>query len=133
MHALLSLLLCILPSDQVIVDHVDIIEINHKYDDSGHYTFSQVIFWDWAEYDSDYVVVSWRLVKNEETASTVMRDGESYSIAWSDRGVIRKVSAKIFRVTRTTYDPELVDREELDVRLRRELSVLPKHIKGKWH
>lgn len=50
--------------DQVLTDKVDVVEVNHFYDEQGRYVFDQVIYYDWNRYEGRYDVVDWRLIKN---------------------------------------------------------------------
>ncbi len=58
------LLCCLNPVDDVARDRVDVIEINHFYDEQGRLVFDQTIFYDWSPDHSRYMVRAWRLVKN---------------------------------------------------------------------
>lgn len=53
-----------------------------------------------------------------------------YAMTWQDGDVIRKVTAKQFRTSYTTYDPELANREILPKENRRELISPKVLIKG---
>ena len=52
------------PREDVASEQVDLVEVNHFYDDQGRHVFDQVIFYDWAEGHSRHMVRDWRLVKN---------------------------------------------------------------------
>ena len=57
--------ICLLPTpiDVPIVDHVDLIEVNHFYANDGSLRFDQIIFWDWNGRRSRFEVVDWRMLK----------------------------------------------------------------------
>ena len=59
----------IAPQDDVARESVDLIELNHFYDEQGRLVFDQVIFYDWSAADARYNVRAWRLVKNSGPAS----------------------------------------------------------------
>ncbi|MDA1050172.1 MAG: hypothetical protein O3C40_06795 [Planctomycetota bacterium] len=116
------------PADEVTVDQVDLVEVNHFYDDQGRLVFDQVIYYDWSTVHSRYQVRDWRLLK---TATQVplrdWRDG-GYVSEWEDfkqRNGVRRVRAKSVRETWTQHDPELVEREFLAQEKREELTRIP--------
>ena len=67
------------PRENVARETVDLIEVNHFYDEYGRLVFDQVIFYDWSADDSRYMVRAWRLVKNP--AQLPQRD-------WQDGGYV---------------------------------------------
>jgi hypothetical protein len=111
----------IAPLEDVARESVDLIELNHFYDEHGRLVFDQVIFYDWSVADSRYNVRAWRLVKNP--AQLPQRDWKDggYSAMWQDGEQIRHVRSKSIRETWTQYDPELVEREYLPKERRKEL------------
>ena len=113
---------CSLPVEFVKNDRVDVIEVNHCYDENGHLVFNQVIFWDLWDQDSGFHVVAWRLVKRP--AQFPYRDWKrgGYAAVWHDGELLRRVRAKAMRETWTQYDPELEDRQPVPTQYRRGLS-----------
>ncbi|MCA9124803.1 MAG: hypothetical protein H6822_27170 [Planctomycetaceae bacterium] len=113
------------PADEVTVDQVDLIEVNHFYDDQGRLVFDQVIYYDWSEERSRYQVRDWRLLKTPtQIPLRDWRDG-GYVSEWQDfkqRNGLRRVKAKAVRETWTQYDPELVEREFLAQEKRESLT-----------
>lgn len=115
MTGLAILVFCVLPTDDVARDRVDVIEKNFVYSDCGNRTFQQFIWWQGDD------VVAWRLVK----------DGQHVERDW-DRGgwVLRFTDGKQFREVRATsyterhsqYDREYFERDKLPQCLRRGLS-----------
>ena len=84
----------IAPQEDVARESVDLIELNHFYDEHGRLVFDQVIFYDWASSESRYNVRAWRLVKNPsqltqrawgEHPLVLQRDGR-VSVRLSDCG-----------------------------------------------
>ena len=112
----------ITPQEDVARESVDLIEVNHFYDEHGRLVFDQVIFYDWSQDDARYMVRAWRLVKNP--AQLPQRDwkgGGGYLVVWQDGELLRHVRAQSIRETWTQYDPELVEREYLPKERRKEL------------
>ena len=109
------------PQEDVASEQVDLIEVNHFYDDQGRHVFDQVIFYDWEDSHSRHMVRAWRLVKNPaQLPQRNWKDGTYVSI-WYDNDVLRKVQAKSMRESWTQYDPELVEREYLPKEKRKDL------------
>ena len=114
----------IAPQEDVARESVDLIELNHFYDEHGRLVFDQVIFYDWSAADARYNVRAWRLVKNP--AQLPQRDwtGGGYTALWQDGEQIRHIYSKSIRETWTQYDPELVEREYLPKEKRKELRTV---------
>jgi len=116
------------PREDVARETVDLVEVNHFYDEQGRLVFDQVIFYDWSASDSRYMVRAWRLVKNP--AQLPQRDWKSggYVAVWQDScqggDVLRHVHAAAFRETWTQYDPELIERDYLPKERRKELRTV---------
>ena len=109
------------PREDVATERVDLIEVNHFYDDQGRLVFDQLLFYDWSHDDGRYQLRAWRMVKN--TAQLPQRNWQSggYAATWQDGDVLRKISAPTIRESWTQYDPELTEREFLPKERRREL------------
>jgi hypothetical protein len=105
-------------------ESVDLIELNHFYDEHGRLVFDQVIFYDWSASEARYNVRAWRLVKNP--AQLPQRDWAAggYTAMWHDGEQIRHLRSKSIRETWTQYDPELVEREYLPKERRKELRTV---------
>ncbi|MEX2173830.1 MAG: hypothetical protein WD872_05670 [Pirellulaceae bacterium] len=112
------------PAEDVAREQVDLIEVNHFYDEQGRLVFDQVIFYDWAPEQSRHMVRAWRLVKNPaQLPERDWREG-GYQAVWQDGEVLRQVHARSMRETWTQYDPELVEREYLPKERRKELRAI---------
>lgn len=118
MHKLVLILFSIVPRDDVVRESVDLVEVNHFYDENGRLVFDQIIFYDWIY--SNYRVVAWRLVKSDSQFPRRLWP-RGYSCYWQDGEQTRQVLASSDRETWTQYDPELVEREYFPKELRREL------------
>lgn len=116
------------PADGVTVDEVDLVEVNHFYDDQGRLVFDQVIYYDWSPAQHRYQVRDWRLLKTpSQIPVRDWRDG-GYVSEWEDfkqRNGLRRVRSKSVRETWTQFDPELVEREFLAQEKREELTRIP--------
>jgi hypothetical protein len=114
----------IAPRGDVARETVDLMEINHFYDEHGRLVFDQVIFYDWSKDDARYMVRAWRLIKNP--AQVPQRDWKEggYVAVWQDGELLRQVRSPSFRETWTQYDPELVEREYLPKERRKELMAV---------
>jgi hypothetical protein len=114
----------IAPREDVARESVDLIELNHFFDEHGRLVFDQVIFYDWSSTDGRYNVRAWRLVKNP--AQLPQRDWATggYSAMWQDGEQLRHIQSRSIRETWTQYDPELVEREYLPKERRKELRTV---------
>lgn len=117
----------IAPQEDVARESVDLIELNHFYDEHGRLVFDQVIFYDWSSSESRYNVRAWRLVKNPSQLPQRDWSGGGYSAMWQDGEQIRHIRSKSIRETWTQYDPELVEREYLPKEKRKELRTVSVH------
>lgn len=124
MNALILLIASFLPMEVVAKDQVDVIEINHFYDEQGRLVFDQVIFYDWSPMQSRYHVRAWRLLKNKTQLPHRNRLAGGFTAVWHDGEVLRKVCASALRESWTQYDPELIEREFLPKEKRKELRKL---------
>ncbi|MFP6677033.1 MAG: hypothetical protein VB878_18255 [Pirellulaceae bacterium] len=107
--------------DRTVVDRVDLIEVNHYYD-NGRHVLDQTIFYEWNEYDKRFQIRDWRPLKRDaQFPHYDWRRGE-YVTRWFDGGVMREVRSTAFRETWTRYDPEFVERNILPKTARRLLS-----------
>ena len=124
MLTLVILVLAVAPRDDVARESVDLVELNHFYDEHGRLVFDQVVFYDWSDADARYNVRAWRLVKNP--AQLPQRDWSTgqFSAMWQDGEQLRLVLSPSYRETWTQHDPELVEREYLPKERRKELRTV---------
>lgn len=107
--------------EDVARETVDLMELNHFYDQQGRLEFDQVIFYDWCDNTNRHQVLAWRLVKNpNQLPKRDWRNG-GYIAIWHDGDKLRHIQSQHFRETWTQYDPELAEREYLPKEKRREL------------
>ncbi|MBW3596936.1 MAG: hypothetical protein KY475_06630 [Planctomycetes bacterium] len=109
------------PAEEVAIDQVDLVEVNHFYDEHGRRVFDQVIFYDWSPGAGRYQVRAWRLLKSQSQFPIKNWERGDFTAVWHDGEVLREVRAASFRETWTQYDPELVERDYLPKDRRREL------------
>jgi hypothetical protein len=112
------------PQEDVSRDRVDLVEVNHFYDDAGRHVFDQVIFYDWSPLDCRHVVRAWRMVKNPAQLPKRNWIDDTYTATWNDGDVLREVRAGSMRESWTQYDPELLERDYLPKEKRRELRTV---------
>lgn len=123
MHALALLLLSVVPqAGGVLADRVDLIELNHFYDEQGREVFDQMIFWEWDGDRSRFHAIDFRLVKSPRQVPAFDFETRCWVSIWPDGDLLRKVRAGSFRETWTQYDPELYDRKFVPKDLRRGLA-----------
>ena len=115
---------CVNPVENLATDSVDLVEINHFYDEAGKHVFDQVIFYDWSPRHNRYHVRAWRLLKHPTQIPRRDWARDCYIAVWYDGIVMRRVVAQAVRESWTQYDPELVERSFLPKEQRRELSKL---------
>jgi len=111
----------VMPVEDVIAESVDLIEVNHCYDEEGKHVFDQVLFYDWSAQDRQYHVRAWRMLKDPTQIPHRDSVRGDYESTWYDGWLLRQVRSTTFRETWTQYDPEVTARSQLPKELRREL------------
>ncbi len=84
------------PRCRDVTETVDLIELNHFYDDLGRHAYDQVIFYEWSPDYRRFHVIAWCLVENDLSRMPTRnpKNGE-YVVRWNDR------DAKVHRVVRS--------------------------------
>lgn len=138
---LLLSLLSIIPQDTIIRESVDLVELNHFYDEHGRLVFDQVIFYDWKEHTPKFNVNflatnnvanyedrgprfyprAWRLVKNQTQIPMKDWKTNTYNSMWMDGELTRCIYASDIMETWSQDDPELYEREIMPKEARKEL------------
>lgn len=113
--------LCHNGTELVVGDEVDLIEVNHFFDEQGRHIFDQTIFYDWCPIQCRYNVRAWRLLKHPSQRPYRDWKGGGYVAVWHDGQLLRRVRSSSFRESWTQYDPELVERDFLPKEQRRDL------------
>lgn len=110
--------LATVPHLPVTTDDVDLIELNHCYNDNGEKVFDQVIFWEWHKPSCSHRIIAWRFA---EGLHLIRHTRRGYQALWFTGGRLRRVRAPCYRETWTQYDPEVHDRKQHAVARRRGL------------
>src|SRR5690606_33206790 len=84
-------------TDDIARDSVDLVEINHFYDENGRHVFDQTIFYDWCPVQARYNIRAWRLLKSPSQIPSRNWKRGGYDAVWHDGDVLRKVHARAFR------------------------------------
>lgn len=121
MFALIIAALTLLPSDDVACDSVDLIEVNHYFDDEARHVFDQLIFRDWDARANRFQVRAWRLLKHPSQWPTHNWSIGRWEVIWHDGEVTRRVEAKAYRESWSQFDPEMRERDYLPKEKRRRL------------
>lgn len=119
---LLLAALAVIPRAPVAADKVDLLEINHYYDDNGREVFTQAILYDWCDAECRHQVRAWRLLKDTAARPLPDRNRGGYFVIWADGDTLRRVAAEYTRETWTQHDPELNERSILPRENRKELG-----------
>ncbi len=107
-------------SDSDVVTHrVDLIEINHCYDEKGQLMFDQLVFYDWCPTKSHYDVRDWCLLKSPLQMPRRNHVTGTYMAMWRDGSVMRRVQAATIRESWTQHDPENIEQKYLPKEQRR--------------
>jgi hypothetical protein len=104
-----------------LTQKVDLIELNHRYDDQGRHCYDQVIFYEWSPDYRRYHVVAWCLVENGSSRMPAFDHNKNrYTVKWFDRdsGQQRIIWSPIYRETWSDWDPERANKELMDEKYR---------------
>ena len=110
------------PKTDVLCDKVDLIEVNHFYDEKGQLVLDQLIFYDWSPAKGHYDVRDWCLLKSPVQVPRKDHATQRFVTVYRDGRVLRKVYAKTVRESWTQHDPELLEQEFLPREKRRLLT-----------
>ena len=110
---LLAVLSASVPNASTTDERVDLIELNHFFDENGRHVFDQVIFYQWSTTHNRYHVQAWRLVKDPAQLPKQTWKPAGHRCVWYDEGMLRSVFAEAFRETWTQIDPERSNRQLL--------------------
>ena len=109
-------------------ERVDLIELNHNYDDLGRHKYDQIIFYEWAPDFKRYHVIAWCLVEGDERRIPMYDSHrDDHVVRWYDRDarLDREVRSRVFRETWSQLDPERENRRWLEEKHRISLRRLP--------
>ena len=121
---LFSVIVATDPPVHAVSEHVDLIEINHYFDDSGKSIFDQLIYYNWDDKAKRFNVCAWRLVKNKNQLPVRQAGSDKYYTAWYDGKILRVVYADRTYESWTQHDPETLERLFFPKELRPDLYRL---------
>lgn len=136
MGNLAGVALCVLivgsnPASDIVSDKVDLIEVNHCYDENGQLVFDQLLFYDWSPHKARYDVRDWRLIKSAVQIPRRNHETGGYVVLWRDGTTMRRIRAETVRETWTQHDPEITEQQFLAKSLRRPfVRVSPQQLVG---
>jgi len=104
-------------------EYVDLIELNHFYDQLGRLVYDQVIFYERIPETGRFQVRAWCLVEDREFLNrrpVKNYQTQLYQVDWfdTDQRLHRKVSSRLYRESWTQIDPERVNKKMHEERLR---------------
>jgi hypothetical protein len=103
-----------------VYEHADLIEMNHKYHESGKPAFTQVIFWERHPGNGKYRVRDWFLVDDREQLCGIpMKRSGIYESHFIKEGYYYIVRSPLYRESWTMYDPEAQDADKHPKNMRR--------------
>lgn len=107
----LSLLFALIISNGDARERCELIELNHFHNHAGEPVFSQVIFWDWDDFQKSHLVRAWRIV--EKTDLIFTRVNDDFVCRWRDsqENLHREIASRFFRESWTQVDPERKSRQ----------------------
>lgn len=113
--------------DSALKNHVEIIELNHCFTNTGGFLFDQYIFWEWNSARRCYQIVDFRMAASIPH-KPYLNQRRNYVLIFSDwrtKTYLREVTSPIFRETWTRFDPEQKDRTRWPMNRRRKLVRPP--------
>jgi hypothetical protein len=116
-----------------IVQKVDLIELNHCYDDLGRHCYDQVVFYEWSPDYRRYHVVAWCLVDNGlSRMPSLDRAKNQYVVRWHDRESSRnrEIWSSLYRETWSNSDPERANKKLMDEKYR--VALLRQQPRADW-
>ena len=94
------------------IDNVDMIELNHFYDQRGCHVYDQVIFWRQDPATKSFEVAAWTMA--DQTDKYPHRsNGNVWESKWFDGKMYRNVRSRQVRESWTQVDPERVDQKQV--------------------
>ena len=107
-----------------MTDRVDLLEVNHTYDNCGRLVLEQLIGWDFDLVTRQFRVVFWRLIKDEQREQMMpLRFRDGYYVQWRDGDLLRRVESNIRYESWLQHDPDIADRRRFPQNKRRQLTT----------
>ena len=107
--AIIFLLLCTVPVNDVVESAYAVQEINYVYDDDGRRIFTQAMFMD-LRY-GEFCVQDWRALKHQSQRPLYNHRLRQWESVWFDGLKLRKVVSPTFMETWTQHDREVENRK----------------------
>ena len=112
-------------------EYVDLIELNHFYDQQGRLVYDQVIFYERAPETGRFQVRAWCLVEDRDCLNRrpiKNQQTDLYQVDWydTDQRLLRKITSRLYRESWTQIDPERVNKKLHDERSRISMVQNPK-------
>lgn len=98
-------LIGLVPNDAAIEDRVQIIELQHVYDEQAQCIFHQMLFWE-RTYEGNLRVVAWRIWTAESPTPLREPVGRGFVLLWMDGEQLRRVYAKGWKESYRLYENE---------------------------
>ena len=117
--------------NQSVDEFVDLIELNHFYDQRGRLVYDQVIFYERAPETGRFQVRAWCLVEDREGLNrrpVKNYETQLYHVDWfdTDQRLLRKITSRLYRESWTQIDPERANKKIHDERSRIAMVQSPK-------
>lgn len=114
-------------------EYVDLIELNHFFDQQGRLVYDQVVFYERAPETGRFQVRAWCLIEDREYLNrrpVKNQETELYQVDWfdTDQRFLRKITSRLYRESWTQIDPERSNKKMHDERLRISLIQNPKKL-----
>ncbi len=109
------------PPEPILRERVDVVELNHFYDDNGKLRLDQIIFYQWSPITGRLAVRDFKPMTDPSLLP--LRNGlrKGHVVIWHDDNLLRSVHAREIRETWTQFDPEMHERKFLPKDQRRAL------------
>lgn len=91
----------------------DMMELNHKFDNTGKYSYSQVIFWNKELGIGTYHAKGFKLINQYQ--KPVKKSGNHYILVTTVSDMQIEVHSRFFTETYTHFDPDMEDRRKMGV------------------
>lgn len=120
--AIVTLLCFSNPPEDIVRDRVDLVEVNHFFDEAGNPKFDQVIYYRWSNERGRYDVIDYKQLSSSDLVPVKIGKLDGYLAIWHDHNVLRSVHSRDMIETWTQHDPEMVERKYLPKDRRDELK-----------
>lgn len=113
------------PIQEVARERVDLVEVNHFYDDSGKHKFDQIIYYRWSGENARFDIVDYKQLRCIDQIPVRVEKLDGWLSVWQDRGdhhLLRSIFAREKIETWTQHDPEMLQRKYLPKDRRCQLS-----------